>query len=81
MDDTLISLYNPDNIVPINVSKAAEEERPAPINTSLVTYAEKPPTLNCLFKNPDTTPLIKAVVVSISSCFNKISFREITISS
>ena len=37
-------LYNPDKIVPINVSKAADEDNPAPINTSLVTYALKPPT-------------------------------------
>ena len=31
-----VSLYKPDNMVPINVSKAADEERPAPISTSLV---------------------------------------------
>ena len=34
-----------DGILTISVSKAAEEERPAPINTSLVAYALKPPTL------------------------------------
>ena len=33
------SLNSSDRIVPINVSNAAEEDNPAPINTSLVTKA------------------------------------------
>jgi len=43
--ETFISLYKPERIVPIIASNAAEEERPAPFKTSLVTYALKGPVL------------------------------------
>ena len=48
------------------VSNAAEDERPAPISTSLVIYALKPPTACPCSFNPAATPLIRAVVVSFS---------------
>ena len=43
--EMVMLLKSPERIVPIRVSNAAEDERPAPFNTSLVMQALNPPIL------------------------------------
>ena len=62
-------------IVPMIVSKAAELDKPAPTNTSLVMNALKPPILYPNSLNLDTTPLINPSEVPSSSSFLSRSFK------
>ena len=80
-EEIFISLYNPERIVPITASNAADEDRPAPTNTSLVMYALNPPTLYPRFLNSLTTPLISATVVPLSSSISSVFAVSIVIRS
>ena len=62
MFDISVLLYRPERMTPTRDSNEADEDRPLPPKTSLVTYALNPPVLNPFLIKPATTPRIRAAV-------------------